>query len=66
MTDFIIVVILGVICGAAVGYIYKAKKSGAKCIGCPAGGCCGSCGKGGACGCGGSTASDFCCRSENE
>ena len=40
MTDFIIVVVLLVIIGAAVGYIRKAKKSGAKCIGCPAGGNC--------------------------
>lgn len=46
MTDLIVVVILAVICGAAARYIYKAKKSGAKCIGCAAGenGCGCSCG----------------------
>ena len=43
MTDLIIVAILVVICGGAVGYIYKAKKNGAKCIGCPAGGSGGCC-----------------------
>ena len=52
MTDFIVIVILVLICGAAARYIYKAKKSGAKCIGCAAGksGCSGSsCGGTGAC-----------------
>ena len=52
MTDFIVILILVLICGAAARYIYKAKKSGAKCIGCAAGksGCNGSsCGGTGAC-----------------
>jgi hypothetical protein len=52
MTDFIVILILVLICGAAARYIYKAKKSGAKCIGCAAGksGCSGSsCGGTGAC-----------------
>jgi len=42
MTDFIVVVILAVVIGSAVRYLIKAKKSGAKCIGCPVGngGCC--------------------------
>ena len=48
MADFVIVAALVLICGAAVRYIYKMKKSGAKCIGCAAakscGGSCGSCG----------------------
>ena len=49
MTNIIIVVVLGLILGGAVGYMYKAKKKGAKCIGCAAckGGnesCCSSCG----------------------
>ena len=35
MTDLIAVVILAVIIGFAARYVYKAKKSGAKCIGCP-------------------------------
>ena len=40
MQDFIIVAVIIVILGAAIMYIRKAKKSGAKCIGCPAGGNC--------------------------
>ena len=48
MENIIIAVIIIVIVGAAGLYIYKAKKSGKKCIGCPDGGSCsGSCG----CGC---------------
>ena len=51
MTDLIIVAILAVILGAAARYVYKAKKNGAKCIGCSAGeGGCSSC----SCGCGSS------------
>lgn len=51
MTDFLIIVVLMLICGAAIRYIYKAKKSGAKCIGCAsAKSCGGSCGlAGGSC-----------------
>lgn len=50
------------IVGLAGGYVYRAKKNGVKCIGCPAGGSCGGhggaeghvgCG-GGCAGCGGS------------
>ncbi len=37
MADFIVVGILVIIVGAAIIYIRKAKKSGAKCIGCPSG-----------------------------
>lgn len=33
--DYIIIAIVVVILGAAAGYIYKARKSGTKCIGCP-------------------------------
>lgn len=40
MADFIVVLILIILISGAVTYIVKAKKSGAKCIGCPA---CGSC-----------------------
>ena len=40
MTDFIIIVVLALILGGAIAYIVKAKKSGAKCIGCSVeGGC---------------------------
>ena len=48
MVDFIIAVIVLSIVGSAAFYIYRAKKNGAKCIGCPdsktCGGNCGSCG----------------------
>lgn len=40
MQDIIVALILIVMIGAAARYIYKAKKSGAKCIGCSAAGCC--------------------------
>lgn len=39
MKDLLIIVILVAIVGAAVWYVYKAKKNGKKCIGCPDGGC---------------------------
>lgn len=35
MTDIIVVAVLAVIIGLAAFYVYKAKKSGKKCIGCP-------------------------------
>lgn len=49
MADLITVVVLLAVIGAAVIYIVKAKKRGAKCIGCPAAatcshGCNGGCG----------------------
>ena len=52
MTDYIVIAILVVIVAAAGFYVYKAKKSGKKCIGCPDGCSCSS--KQGAahCGCG--------------
>ena len=40
MTDAIILIILIILIGAAISYIVKAKRSGARCIGCPAGGNC--------------------------
>ncbi len=40
MTDLIVSVILVLIVGGAAFYIIRAKKNGAKCIGCPAGGSC--------------------------
>ena len=52
MANLIVVGILLIIIGAAVLYIVKAKKSGVKCIGCPAGGnCSGNCGGDSDCGC---------------
>ncbi len=44
MADWIVILILAVILGCAVGYVYKAKKAGQKCIGCPhAKSCAGHC-----------------------
>lgn len=39
-TDIVVILIVAVIFTLALRYIIKAKKSGAKCIGCPSGGCC--------------------------
>ena len=55
MTNVILFAVLAVIVAAAATYIYKAKKRGVKCVGCPAGAkcggnCSGSCGSG-SCGC---------------
>lgn len=54
LTDFIIVLVIAVIIGAALWYIIRAKRSGKRCVGCPDGG---ACGKGCSCGCGCSTES---------
>lgn len=53
--NVIIVAVLVLIVGLASLYIYKAKKSGQKCIGCPdsktcSGACSGSCASCGMCG----------------
>ncbi len=40
MEDLIIIGIMLVIVGAAVLYIWKKKKKGTRCIGCPYAGCC--------------------------
>ena len=40
MADIIVLLILAFLIVGAVTYIVKAKKSGVKCIGCPAGGNC--------------------------
>jgi len=52
MTDLVVIAVLLVIVGAAARYIYKAKKRGVKCVGCPDGGCCPHSGGGCSCGCG--------------
>lgn len=39
MIDVIIIAVIAVIVGLAAWYVYKSKKSGRKCIGCPEGGC---------------------------
>ena len=47
MADIIIIVIVAIAVGSALSYIRKAKKSGARCVGCSDSGSCGS-----SCGCG--------------
>ena len=50
IADYIIIFVIAAILGLAGGYVYKAKKSGKKCIGCPdSGSCSGNCS--GCCGC---------------
>lgn len=52
MENIILLVLLGLIVGGAAGYIYRAKKKGVKCIGCPNGASCsGNC-SGCSCSCG--------------
>lgn len=51
MADIIVGLIVIVAVGLAVRYIYKAKKSGVKCIGCPDAGNCASKTVGGRSGC---------------
>ena len=52
MENLIIIAIIAVVLGCAIGYVVKAKKSGKKCIGCTSGGCAcnGSCGSCSGCG----------------
>ena len=52
MEDIIVVAVLVVITGLAAFYVYKAKKSGKKCIGCPDGCSCSTKKGGTSCGCG--------------
>lgn len=47
MTDFFIILVVLLIVGGAGFYIWRARKRGQKCIGCPyagKGGCSGGCG----------------------
>lgn len=39
MTDILIIAVVAAAVGLAARYIYKAKKRGAVCIGCPSGSC---------------------------
>ena len=41
MENLIIIVLLAIVVFGAVFYVYKEKKSGRKCIGCPSSGSCG-------------------------
>lgn len=43
MTDLIVGLVVVLMVAAASLYIYRAKKRGAKCIGCPEGSCGGNC-----------------------
>ena len=49
MENLIILAVIAIILGLAVGYIHKEKKRGARCIGCPSG--CSYNGKSGGCHC---------------
>ena len=42
MSDIIVIAIVVIVVGLAVGYIVRQKRSGAKCIGCPHSKTCGS------------------------
>ena len=52
--DYIIIAVVVVIVALAGLFVYKSKKSGKKCIGCPDSGTCGGCSGacGGNCSCG--------------
>ena len=50
--DILILAIIVLILGGAALYIYRAKKSGAKCIGCPDAKTCGANCSSCSCGCG--------------
>ena len=52
MENYIIIAVVVLIVVLAGVYVYKAKKSGKKCIGCPDSGSCGSNCQGCSCGCG--------------
>lgn len=52
MQDLAVAAVIILIVGLAVLYVYKAKKSGKKCIGCPEGCSCTKTDKNGKCGCG--------------
>ena len=43
MTDILLIGVLLLIIGGAAWYIYRSKKGGKKCIGCPSGGDCSKC-----------------------
>lgn len=59
MDNFIVIAIVVVIIGLAAFYVYKAKKSGKKCIGCPDSGSCN-------CGCSGCPSEGGCRSGQNQ
>ena len=53
MENFVVIAILVLLVGAAIGYIIKEKKKGVRCVGCPCAGECASKAKAaGDCNCG--------------
>ena len=52
MADIIVIAIVLAIVGGASAYIYKAKKNGARCVGCSHAGSCGKMNTSEGCGCG--------------
>ena len=52
MADIIVIAVVIAIVGGASAYIYKAKKNGARCVGCSHAGSCGKASTGNGCGCG--------------
>ena len=46
MTDLVVLAVIALIVGGAGLYIYKAKRRGVKCIGCPNAKSCSGCGCG--------------------
>lgn len=52
MEDAIIIIILTIVLGGAAFYVYRSKKKGRKCIGCPYAD---SCPSGGGCSCNGTS-----------
>lgn len=42
MENIVVIGILMIIVGVAIFYIWKEKKKGTRCIGCPSAGCCSS------------------------
>ena len=52
MENIAIILIIGLILGLAAGYVWRSRKRGVKCIGCPdAKHCSGNCGSCPGCGC---------------
>lgn len=43
MADFIVIALVALVTGAAARHVWKAKKRGKTCIGCPGGSCCSGC-----------------------
>ena len=50
MENYLIIAVLVAVLGGAAGYVYKSKKKGVKCIGCPNGCACNTESCGGNCG----------------